>query len=149
MATPITITLPQDFNENGKYFKVYYFTPILKTGWVLTGGTYSIQVNHKIIDFTIRNTYADGYIVKVNNGKIEAYPCIEWEYYEGLGEDSIDEITYFIEEETNSGNLYYTLGFKYLFGKDKQFEIPDYFYSEAEAKRFAEYLCQLYPVKEE
>lgn len=148
MATPITITLPQDFNENGKYFKVYYFTPIFKSDWSSIG-TYRIQINHKIINFNIHGTYADGYIVKVNNGKIEAYPCIEWDYYEGLGEDSIDEITYFIEEETNTGRIYYPLGFNYLFGKDKQFEIPDYFYSEAEAKRFARYLCQLYPVREE
>ena len=148
MATPVTITLPQDFNENGKYFKVYYFTPILRTGWSSIG-TYRIQVNHKIIDFNIHGTYADGYIVKVNNGKIEAYPCIEWDYYEGLEENSIDDIICFTEEETNSGKIFYPLGFKYLFGCDKQFEIPDYFYSEAEAKRFARYLCQLYPVREE
>ena len=148
MATPINTTLPQDFNENGKYFKVYYFTPVLKTGWSSIGA-YRIQVNHKIIDFNIRGTYADGYIVKVNNGKIEIYPCIEWDYYEGLEEDSINNITYFIEEETNSGKIFYPLGFKYLFGRDEQFEIPDYFYSEAEAKRFARYLCQIYPVREE
>ena len=148
MATPVNITLPQDFNDNGKYFKVYYFSPVMRTGWSSIG-TYRIQVNHKIIDFNIHGVYADGYIVKVNNGKIEAYPCIEWEYYEGLGEDSIDEITYFIEEETNSGKIFYPLGFKHLFGRDKQFEIPDYFYSEAEAKRFARYLCQIYPVREE
>lgn len=148
MATPVTITLPQDFNENGKYFKVYYFTPILRTGWSSIG-TYRIQVNHKIIDFNIHGTYADGYIVKVNNGKIEAYPCIEWDYYEGLEENSIDDIICFTEEETNSGKIFYPLGFKYLFGRDKQFEIPDYFYSEAEAKRFARYLCQIYPVREE
>lgn len=148
MATPVNITLPQDFNENGKYFKVYYFTPVLKTGWSPIG-TYRIQVNHKIVDFNIHGTYADGYIIKVNNGKIEAYPCIEWDYYEGLEEDSIDDIICFTEEETNSENIYYPLGFKYLFGRDKQFEIPDYFYSEAEAKRFARYLCQIYPVREE
>lgn len=148
MAIPVNITLPQDFNENGKYFKVYYFTPVLRTGWNSIG-TYRIQVNHKIVDFNIHGTYADGYIVKVNNGKIEVYPCIEWDYYEGLEEDSINNITYFIEEETNSANIYYPLGFNYLFGDDKQFEIPDYFYSEAEAKRFARYLCQLYPVREE
>ena len=148
MATPVNIILPQDFNENGKYFKVYYFTPVLKTGWSSIG-TYRIQVNHKIVDFNIHGTYADGYIVKVNNGKIEAYPCIEWDYYEGLEENSINNITYFIKEETNSGKIFYPLGFKYLFGRDKQFEIPDYFYSEAEAKRFARYLCQIYPVREE
>ena len=148
MATPVNITLPQDFNENGKYFKVYYFTPVLKTGWSSIG-TYRIQVNHKIVDFNIHGTYADGYIVKVNNGKIEAYPCIEWDYYERLEEDLINNITYFAKEETNSKNIYYPLGFNYLFGDDKQFEIPDYFYSEAEAKRFAEYLCQIYPVREE
>lgn len=148
MATPVTITLPQDFNENGKYFKVYYFTPIFKTGWSSIG-TYRIQVNHKIINFNIHGTYADGYIVKVNNGKIEAYPCIEWAYSDDLDEDSVNDIEYCTEEETNGGNLYYPLGFKYLFGKDKQFEIPDYFYSESEAKRFAKYLCQIYPVREE
>lgn len=148
MATPVNITLPQDFVENGKYFKVYYFTPVLKTGWSPIG-TYRIQVGHKIVDFNIHGTYADGYIVKVNNGKIEAYPCIEWDYYKGLEEVSINNITYFIEEETNSGKMFYSLGFNYLFGHDKQFEIPDYFYSEAEAKRFAEYLCQIYPVREE
>ena len=148
MATPVNITLPQDFNENGKYFKVYYFTPVLKTGWSSIG-TYRIQVNHKIVDFNIHGTYADGYIVKVNNGKIEAYPCVEWDYYERLEEDLINNITYFAKEETNSKNIYYPLGFNYLFGDDKQFEIPDYFYSEAEAKRFAEYLCQIYPVREE
>ena len=148
MATPVNITLPQDFNENGKYFKVYYFTPVLRTGWSSIG-TYRIQVNHKIINFNIHGTYADGYIVKVNNGKIEAYPCIEWAYSDDLDEDSVNDIEYCTEEETNNENLYYPLGFKYLFGKDKQFEIPDYFYSEAEAKRFAGYLCQLYPTREE
>lgn len=147
MATPVNITLPQDFVENGKYFKVYYFTPVLKTGWSSIG-TYRIQVNHKIIDFNIHGTYADGYIVKVNNGKIEAYPCVEWDYYERLEEDLINNITYFAKEETNSENIYYPLGFNYLFGDDKQFEIPDYFYSESEAKRFAEYLCQIYPIRE-
>ena len=147
MATPVTITLPQDFVENGKYFKVYYFTPVLKTDCSI--GTYRIQVNHKIIDFNIHGVYADGYIVKVNNGKIEAYPCIEWAYSDDLDEDSVNDIEYCTEEETNNENLYYPLGFKYLFGKDKQFEIPDYFYSEAEAKRFAGYLCQLYPIREE
>ena len=148
MATPVTITLPQDFNENGKYFKVYYFSPVMRTGWSSIG-TYRIQVNHKIIDFNIHGVYADGYIVKVNNGKIEAYPCIEWAYSDDLDEDSVNDIEYCTEEETNNENLYYPLGFKYLFGKDKQFEIPDYFYSEAEAKRFAGYLCQLYPIREE
>ena len=147
MATPVTITLPQDFNENGKYFKVYYFTPVLKTDCSI--GSYRIQVGHKIIDFNIRGTYADGYIVKVNNGKIEAYPCIDWEYSYDLDSNSIANIEYFIKEENNSKNIYYLLGFKYLFGYDKQFELPDYFYSEAEAKRFAEYLCQIYPVREE
>ena len=148
MATPVTITLPQDFNENGKYFKVYYFTPIFKSGWSSIG-TYRIQVNHKIIDFNIHGTYADGYIVKVNNGKIEAYPCIEWAYSDDLDEDSVNDVEYCTEEKTNNENLYYPLGFKYLFGYDTKFEIPDYFYSEAEAKRFAEYLCQLYPIREE
>ena len=148
MATPVNITLPQDFVENGKYFKVYYFTPVLKTGWSSIG-TYRIQVNHKIVDFNIHGTYADGYIVKVNNGKIEAYPCIEWEYSYDLDSNSTANIEYFIAEENNTKNIYYSLGFNYLFGDDKQFEIPDYFYSESEAKRFAEYLCQIYPVREE
>ena len=147
MATPVNITLPQDFVENGKYFKVYYFTPVLKTGWSPIG-TYKIQVGHKIVDFNIHGTYADGYIVKVNNGKIEAYPCIEWEYSYDLDSNSTANIEYFIEEENNTKNIYYSLGFNYLFGDDKQFEIPDYFYSESEAKRFAEYLCQIYPVRE-
>ena len=148
MATPVNITLPQDFNENGKYFKVYYFTPVLRTGWSSIG-TYRIQVGHKIVDFNIHGTYADGYIVKVNNGKIEVYPCIERDYSGDLDSDSIADIEYYIEEKTNSGKIFYPLGFKYLFGHDKQFEIPDYFYSVAEAKRFEEYLCQLYPVREE
>ena len=119
----------------------------MKTGWSSIG-TYRIQVNHKIIDFNIHGTYADGYIVKVNNGKIEAYPCIEWEYSYDLDSNSTANIEYFIAEENNTKNIYYSLGFNYLFGDDKQFEIPDYFYSVSEAKRFAEYLCQIYPIRE-
>ena len=148
MATPVTITLPQDFNENGKYFLVYYFCPLSSNIWK-SFETYKIQIDYKIIKFTIGKTYADGYIVKINNGKIEACPCVEWEYSSDLDGDSADDIEYCIDAETNSENLYYPLGFNYLFGRDKQFEIPDYFYSEAEAKRFARYLCQLYPVREE